>query len=460
MKNSFLYALSIIVIGTMFSCNDKKENETVVTEFETIEFLEPPIKDVTIPLETFLVNPQKDTILYDQKGTLIKIPKNAFLDAKGKVVSEPVNVTFRSFSNPLETYIAGIPMTFTNEKGEEMVFESAGMFEINAQLAEENVFVNPENKIEVTLSSFTDDTNFNTYDLNPETNEWVKTGKDKIISTTKEEALKNAPKMPEPPKKAGKFAFKIEDIYNQINSLKEFENVWFEPLDGKAVGFDSKDIIVKDLNNGTYEVTFIPWGKSSEKIRDKAICVLAFNDEASYSKAMELYQKKYAHAIKKAKIERDRIEREWTNYEIQRRRYYLFMENEKFQKLNLKNRILRTLEVNLFGFVNCDLPINYPQGAKVKASFIDSNGTAIVLKNIVLIEKGRNALFRYKDEIQYNPSKENILWGITQDEKLAYFTSEDFKSLENSSDKSLFKMRVHPNKLTSYEEIMAVLFPE
>ena len=40
------------------------------------------------------------------------------------------------------------------ENGKDFVFESAGMFEINASLPEENVTVNPDNKINVTLNSF------------------------------------------------------------------------------------------------------------------------------------------------------------------------------------------------------------------------------------------------------------------------------------------------------------------
>lgn len=94
MKNSFLFTLSIIFIGTMFSCSEKKENQNMNSEDEMFQLLEPPIKDVNIPFETFLVNPLKDTILYDQSGSKIQIPKNAFLNAKGEVITTAVNVSF------------------------------------------------------------------------------------------------------------------------------------------------------------------------------------------------------------------------------------------------------------------------------------------------------------------------------------------------------------------------------
>jgi len=50
-------------------------------------------------------------------------------------------------------------MNFANYDKEQLIFESAGMFEINANLPEENLKVNPENKINVTLNSFSNDSN-------------------------------------------------------------------------------------------------------------------------------------------------------------------------------------------------------------------------------------------------------------------------------------------------------------
>ena len=108
--------------------------------------------------------------------------------------------------------------------------------------------------------------------------------------------------------------------------------------------------------------------------------------------------------------------------------------------------------------MNLDWPHAYPKEAKVEASFVDENGKALDLKQVVLVEMGVNALYRYTKTIHFNPESQNILWGITEDGKLAYFTTSDFKNLEARSGEVVFKMRVHPEELKTYDEIMAVLF--
>ena len=103
--------------------------------------------------------------------------------------------------------------------------------------------------------------------------------------------LEQLPDVPEAPRIAGKFSFKVFDKLNENDKLKEYRDVWFEPVDGKKCGFDSKDILVKDLKNGTYEVTFVPWGKYPDSIKTKFICYLIFKYKAQYSLALRNYNK-------------------------------------------------------------------------------------------------------------------------------------------------------------------------
>ena len=134
------------------------------------------------------------------------------------------------------------------------------------------------------------------------------------------------------------------------------------------------------------------------------------------------------------------------------------MQRKEIESLTGSKKIMRTLEVNQFGVVNLDYPHVYPKGAKLDASFVDENGKALDLKQVVLVEIGVNALYRYTKTIHFNPESQNILWGMTEDGKLAYFTASDFKNLEARSGKVAFKMRVHPEELKTYDDIMNVLF--
>ncbi|WP_264558174.1 hypothetical protein [Flavobacterium sp. N2270] len=449
--------LGLFVLTLLFiSC--KNENTNSKNE-DVIPIINPPLPKANIKYDNYRLNPNKDTIIHHKSGAILEIPKNAFLNSKGEIVTDSVDIQFRTFSNPLEIYLGGIPMNF-NVNNQEMVFESAGMFEINANLPEENLKVNPENKINVSLNSFSNDSNFNTYDFNTESNVWIETGKDKKNEISKEEALKKLPELPAPPKLTTKAAFKILDERDESNTLAEYNNVWFEPINGEKVGYSGKDIKVKDLKNGTYEVTFESWYDLKKDDDKKVICYLAFDNNASYSKALKRYQNKYAKRIKEDKQKREKIEREWAIYDKQLEEYKLFFAKNEIEKTNGSQKIIRSLEVNNFGFVNVDRPIDFPQGGVINPIYVDANNNKIQLKEVVLIETGRNSLYRYKNEIKFNPNNENLLWGLTEEGKLAYFTKQDFKKITQINGNVTLKMNIHPEELKSYDEIIAVLFPQ
>lgn len=451
-----IFLLGVLFLFILFSCKDKEE---VVKPTEADEvLLTPPIPSADIVADEFQILPSKDTIIYHKSGSVISVPKDAFLDENGKVITTPVTLKFRMFSNPLEVYLAGIPMTFAEKNGEEMVFESAGMFEMKASNKGKVVQVNPDNKINVDVVSYSSDSKFNRYDLDPETNTWRELGKDVITTTTQEEEIAQLPETPEAPRIAGKFSFQVFDKLNENDKLKEYRDVWFEPLDGKKCGFDSKDILVKDLKNGTYEVTFVPWGELPDTIKTTCICYLSFKDKAQYSKALNNYRKKYAGLLSRIQATRKTIDAAWSNYNKKRIEYNAFFARSEIKELKGASKIMRTLQVNQFGVVNLDWPHMYPKGAKVAASFVDENGKPIVLKQVVLVELGVNALYRYTKTVYFNPESQNILWGMTEDGKLAYFTASDFEKLKDYSGEVVFKMRVHPEELKTYDEIMAVLF--
>jgi hypothetical protein len=172
---------------------------------------------------------------------------------------------------------------------------------------------------------------------------------------------------------------------------------------------------------------------------------LSFEEGKDYSEALRTYQKKYGSQIAK----RDAIEKLWKKYEFD-------LEKNKIQKSDLNEKITRTLEVNQFGFVNLDYPTSYPTGVELPALFADINGNKLSLRNIVLIEKGTNAIYRYKDVIKFNPEKDNILCGITEDNQLAYIKKDELAKYSSTSKK--IKMRIFEGKLTKYEDVYSFLF--
>ena len=453
-KTTKILALTGVVILILLSfriCSSeeqKKKSAPVINNPNLIT--NSPLPDLDIPYQKFEIDPTQTNVLHSSLGATINIPANAFLDKDGNVIKDKVEISFREFYNPVDFYLAGITMNYI-EDGEEKVFESGGMVEINAISNKKELFVNPNNKINVDLLSFTKSTDFNLYDLDKNTGQWVNKGKDIIKSTSEKEELNKLPAIPPLPKVASVYSFKIIDDTKLFPEIEDYINILFEPVDvNKCNISDAQEMIVKPLKNGIYEITsIIKIGKFRKE--SKCNCYLAFEAGKDYNDALKQYKKKYSKLIR----ERELIKKPWTDY------YKIVDLHRKHavSKLGVEEKIIRTLEINNFGFVNCDYPFRYPIGGSINPNYVDEEGNALVLKNVVLVEKNTNALFRYPSKIKYNPEKDNVLWGLTNDNKIAFIKKEDFKLLKSTSPElQNIPMHIHKKEVKTYEDIMGVLF--
>jgi hypothetical protein len=455
MKNStkIIVVVSVLVIVLLSiqncSCNRQKAAPKHLVIGNNNVLTHPPLPGLDIPYQKFEIDPTKPNVLYSTHGATINIPSNAFFDKAGNVVIDKVEISFREFYNPLDFYLAGIPMNYS-DKGIEKVFESGGMVEINAMSNNNELFVNPKNKIKVDLFSWTKSTDFNLYDLDKRTGEWVEKGKDVISTSTVDEELNALPPIPPLPKVATVVAFKIADNTKLFPEIEGYKNVLFEPVDvSKCTISDAQEMRVKPLKNGVYEVTSIV--KIGKLIKvNKCNCYLAFEAGIEYNEALTQYQIKYRDLLK----QRDLVKKPWTDYYAIINKYRIL----DVKKLNGQEKIIRTLEINNFGFVNCDYPTSIPTGGEINPLFVDENGVSIALKNVVLVEKNTNALFRFPTTINYSPKNDNVLWGLTKDNKLAYFKQADFDLLTKTTAKQIVPMHIYKDELKTYEDIMKVLF--
>jgi hypothetical protein len=438
----------LFILALIYKCEnkpEKKESKSSVSKIENTSY-QKPIEGLDIPYQYFDVDPKVDNVIVTASGTTIRVPKNAFLDEAGNSITSKVKLEYREFRNPLDFYIAGVPMEL-NENGEDKVFVSGGMFEINATSAKNaSVSVNPANKIKVDLLSTSKSKDFNVYDLDKETNQWIAKGKDLITVTRKEDEI-DALNIPHRPQVAKPYSFTIKDDTGEYPEISEYENVKFTPVDpSKCKISHAQEMKVIPRKHGLFEVvSILKFGNLRKE--NSCLCYLSFEEGKDYSDALKTYQKKYGAQIAK----RDAIEKLWEKYEFD-------LIKNKIQKSDLNEKITRTLEVNQFGYVNLDYPSSYPRGVELPAIFSDTNGNKLLLHNIVLIEKGTNAIYRYKDVIKFNTDKDNILCGITEDNKLAYVKKEELAKHTKASKK--IKMRLFEGKLTKYEDVYKFLFNE
>jgi hypothetical protein len=436
----------LFILALIYKCEnktEKKASQSPVTKTESTAF-QKPIEGLDIPYQYFEVDPKVDNVIVTASGTTIRVPINAFLDEAGNPITSKVKLEYREFRNPLDFYIAGVPMEM-NENGEDKVFVSGGMFEINATNDKNaSVLVNPDNKIKVDLLSTSKSKDFNVYDLDKETNQWISKGKDLITVTRKDNEIE-ALNIPNRPQIAKPFSFSIKDDTGEYPEISEYENVKFTPVDpGKCKISHAQEMKVIPKKHGLFEVvSILKFGNLRKE--NSCLCYLSFEEGKDYSEALKIYQKKYGNQIAK----RDAIEKLWEKYEFD-------LIKNKIQKSDLNEKITRTLEVNQFGFVNLDYPSSYPTGVELPAVFADTNGNKLLLHNIVLIEKGTNAIYRYKDVIKFNPEKDNILCGITEDNKLAYI--KKYELAKHTKNSKRIKMRLFDGKLTKYEDVYSFLF--
>ncbi len=185
----FLYCLFILCsFNSLFAQDecafdfhefDANFKEQALANFVT-KGVTPPFKHLEIPFEDFTFKPDRPNIFTLPSGTMIDVPKNAFRDKNGKIVEEKVVLYYREFNNPTDILLSGIPMNYKTPEGD-MPMQSAGMFEIRASTTEgEELFVNENEPISVSVISTEAEDDFNYYEMGDETGEWVEKGKDEL----------------------------------------------------------------------------------------------------------------------------------------------------------------------------------------------------------------------------------------------------------------------------------------
>ena len=444
------------------------------------------IKEDILPLKSsdtstlFKINPLKDTVLTFETGSILKIKKNSFLDEKGNVIEDLVNLRYREFHSVGETILANIPMEY-DSMGKTYHFESAGMFEILAESNDKRIFLDKSLPIEVDLVTLnTTQNQFNQYYFNPTTQKWEYIQKDTVQSIeTKLPEIGNEQKVeisqnqlikPILKNRENK-QFVISFQKNRYPELEVFNKVIFE-VSNENKSFDIRktkskwlDVEVERINKSTnYSITFLG---SNEKYNVIAYPVLDSMDfqsaSVTYNLLNEDFQKKLQQKRdKELKIESIRKEQE-DRYTKTRNNYRNYL--KKYEKIysdsmalvqmnqnrfeGLTNIVYRTFQVQNFGIWNSDCPSSLPEGLLVSADFVNEQGEYIQPTSIFLVEKGRNMIFTYydKNKISFDPSVENTFL-LIKNNTIYWVDNEVFKKVKEK-DKS-FVFQANTLKKESY----------
>lgn len=147
---------------------------------------QPPIEELEVQKSYYTTNTANcDTLVYRRSGTKLIIPPSAFVDKEGKVVESNVSIDYREFRDAIDFIFSGIPMSFQENDSTYSFFSSAGMFEVNASVNGEEVYLAEGKNIEIKFASTDSTEQYNFYAFNDSTGGWEETGNAPLDRTKK-----------------------------------------------------------------------------------------------------------------------------------------------------------------------------------------------------------------------------------------------------------------------------------
>jgi hypothetical protein len=472
-----------------------------------------PTPQIDVTEKQFTIHSDRDTVLYYETGSSIRIKAHSLLAGNGNPVQGDVIIRYREFHNPVEVFASGIPMQY-DSAGKPWNLQSAGMIEITAWQGNQQVAVHPEHPLTIEMKSGRPDGGFNVYYLDTAKRNWNYKGRDELMAqTSKQSNVKQSnvkqsnvkqsnvkpvvekldsvkikkelqASLPMKPRHLNPkaFSFTLDVIESEFPELAVYEKNKFEVedknnvFDNKIYSMEWEDASLRTITAGEkYELTL-----TRGAIR-KTFNVIPVLEGKDYTAAQEVYRKKYREyedklknrlqeekrKIEKEKAELSRWEREQA--EKHRLRVQEFtaskMPDEVLARFGADNSnktlVTRAFSVSKFGIWNCDKPADFPAGEKVMASFYDESGDVLPMTMAYLCEKDKKFVYTYSPEqfhrFTFNPSSQNIIWGIRTDGKLVYGLEDVFAAGNKKGREMVFKLKVMDQKFTSLKQVKELL---
>lgn len=466
-------AIALVALFTWFIFSpDEESSKAVIT----------PLPGFDLEKESYKINVGQENKLTYPTGSVIHIPANAFIDKNGNLIKGEVEIFYREFHNPAEILVSGIPMTY-DTLGTQYHFESAGMFDISGIQNKEPVFIHPEKRITVEMASRNEGDYFNQYFLDTVTGNWNYSGKDNFkkivedkaavpVETNPSETLISKVEKPIKPQKEQSDFHSFEIVFNEeeFPELTVYRGLKFQ-VDKNERNFTAdfartiweNAAIARGTKEGKYLITL---SKGEESHSFNCVPVVAEKDYQAavveYEKLFSQYKDKESRKLKKQDEKQKLLEAKQEKFEkeqLERQR----RENEALKRFSeiyeTERTVFRTFEISQFGIWNSDAPSLLPSGQSILASYINENGESIKMNRIFLVEKNKNALFAYADpaKLQFNPESDNILIGITENNKVCVFDQNSFKNLKRADKNQILRMKVSNERTKTVSDVIKLL---
>lgn len=173
-KQQYSIITSFIILVVM-ACNHHKPENT-----SSKPVIQKPFAHVSVPIESFSVDPVVGATLCTQNGTKIYISAESLIDENGSILKEPCTVSIEQYHDMAEILSSGIPMSLkSGDVNPQGAFVSAGMFKLSGNsLNGKPIKIKKDKTIKVELASFVSDSGYSNYRLDLSNGNWIKTEND------------------------------------------------------------------------------------------------------------------------------------------------------------------------------------------------------------------------------------------------------------------------------------------
>lgn len=438
--------LSLLLL--LAACNKEKED---------LRSIVPPIAELDIAFQNFKVSNKGDTLI-SENGSRIIIPSGALVDSTGKPL-ENTSIQFREFTDALDIFLSGIPMTF-NSMGKEEQMITGGMFEIRANQAEnKSIFIDPKKEIQLKFASKQTILNHDFFGFNEENQKWEYINSPKNEINPELEKIKNNIVSLQP-----KIKFPLEKEYFALNYWQAID-VIAESLDMSYYKNEKKSKLkFQEYGFKTYAIQ--NWDYINYKGK-KELAQLFLWKNLSGSKIPSWVEKCYYNESKFTQIRGERFKFEaqkegkkyvatferimplWAlfkfppDYWEKNHQEALAKIEEEEKRLETEAKVFRSFSINQFGIYNFDVLLKATMH-KVPADFTlvnsdDKNQNELFQMNKVFIIFANNSSVltlkksQWKDFSFIPEYKDFTIFSILPNNKIAIYPREKFEKINIDS---------------------------
>lgn len=264
----------------------------------------------------------------------------------------------------------------------------------------------------------------------------------------------------------------LEAMYKQYEKMlwRLSENAGVTPQQLQQGFSNVTDIKIHKLDNNTYELML---KKGDDKLSVKVNPVLSGSD---YEKAMADFNRDFA----RYQMELDQREANMKNQKeairqkfAEERRLANLSFTDKIAELRkagmeyaatdeiIKKKVVNRFTASGFGIWNCDRPLP-PNRLILAANFKNEKGESYKNKTAYLVDKSRNTVVQFLAEdgakLNIDLNAQNLLWLVTDDNKIAVVRPEDFKGITKETKEHDFVMKKVNKEINDEKDVRGILF--